>query len=316
MDNKGLIFIPDISGFTRFINETEIEHSRFIIEELLELLISSNEIGLEISEIEGDAILFYKYGQPPDLPTLYKQVEKMFCDFHRHLIDYDIRRICQCTACKSAADLTLKVVTHYGEFTDYNVRNFRKLIGKDIIVAHQLLKNDIEHHEYWLVTEGLAQNADLDALPIWVNWNNSFKQTEAGQVGYQYTQLTQLKNEIPPAEPLRLEIPNKVKLITLTKVFDTDINTLLFATVNLNLRGQWQTGVKSTDQVSHILPQVGTKHRCILEKGQLIMYTSSFSYDPDKIVYSETDDKKKAGIYSTFEKLEENKTRLTVEFLS
>ena len=70
MDNKGLLFIPDISGFTRFINETEIEHSRLIIQELLELLINANEMGLEISEIEGDAILFYKNGELPDVSAL------------------------------------------------------------------------------------------------------------------------------------------------------------------------------------------------------------------------------------------------------
>lgn len=67
MENRGLLFIPDISGFTRFVNETEIEHSRLIIQELLETLINTNQIGLEISEIEGDAILFYKYGELPDL---------------------------------------------------------------------------------------------------------------------------------------------------------------------------------------------------------------------------------------------------------
>ena len=55
MENKGLLFIPDISGFTQFVNETEIDHSRLIIQELLEILINANEIGLEISEIEGDA---------------------------------------------------------------------------------------------------------------------------------------------------------------------------------------------------------------------------------------------------------------------
>ena len=58
MENKGLLFIPDISGFTRFVNETEIGHSRLIIQELLEILINANQIGLEVSEIEGDAILF------------------------------------------------------------------------------------------------------------------------------------------------------------------------------------------------------------------------------------------------------------------
>ena len=58
MENKGLLFIPDISGFSRFVSQTEIEHSRLIIQELLETLINANQMGLEVSEVEGDAILF------------------------------------------------------------------------------------------------------------------------------------------------------------------------------------------------------------------------------------------------------------------
>ena len=46
MENRGLLFIPDISGFTRFVTETEIGHSRLIIQELLDILINSNEIAL------------------------------------------------------------------------------------------------------------------------------------------------------------------------------------------------------------------------------------------------------------------------------
>jgi hypothetical protein len=144
MEAKGLLFIPDISGFTQFVNQTDIEHSRLIIQELLEILINANEIGLEISEVEGDAILFYKFGESPRLEDIYRQVEKMFTEFHRHLSMYDLTRFCQCKACRSAVHLSLKVITHYGEFTGYNVRSFNKLIGKDVIVAHQLLKNDID----------------------------------------------------------------------------------------------------------------------------------------------------------------------------
>src|SRR5258707_537881 len=189
MENRGLLFIPDISGFTRFVNETEIDHSRLIIQELLEILINANETGLEISEIEGDAILFYKFGGIPDLGALYKQVEKMFCEFHRYLIAYDRHRFCQCKACVSAVGLTLKVVTHYGEFTGYNVKNFNKLIGKDIIVAHQLLKNDIEQHEYWLLTNSLAQVPPV-GLTKWMQWGSSPKQTETGEMPFHYTQLS------------------------------------------------------------------------------------------------------------------------------
>ena len=66
MDNKGLLFIPDISGFTNFVANAEIEHSRHIIQELLEVLIESNKLGLEISEVEGDAILFTNSGIYPN----------------------------------------------------------------------------------------------------------------------------------------------------------------------------------------------------------------------------------------------------------
>ena len=123
MNNKGLLFIPDISGFTRFVNETDIEHSRLIIQELLELLINSNQIGLELSEIEGDAILFYRFGQSPGIKELYAQVEKMFTDFHRQVIAYDKLKYCQCRACTSAVNLSLKVISHYGEFTGYTIKD-------------------------------------------------------------------------------------------------------------------------------------------------------------------------------------------------
>src|SRR6266487_1836574 len=112
MNNSGLLFIPDISGFTKFINETEIEHSRYIIEELLENIINSNQIGLNISEIEGDAVLFYHFGETPSLEEIYRQVESMFCNFQKQIKNYESRRVCICKACTAAVDLSLKVITH------------------------------------------------------------------------------------------------------------------------------------------------------------------------------------------------------------
>src|SRR4029079_18447730 len=99
MDNNGLLFIPDISGFSKFVNETEIEHSRYIIGELLENIVNSNQIGLTISEIEGDAVLFYRFGKPPSLEEIYRQVENMFCNFQKYLRKFETCRACQCSAC-------------------------------------------------------------------------------------------------------------------------------------------------------------------------------------------------------------------------
>lgn len=313
MENKGLLFIPDISGFTRFVNQTDIEHSSIIIQELLEVLINSNETGLTVSEIEGDAILFYKFGECPPLETVYRQVQKMFCDFHKRLSIYDTHRFCQCDACNTAKDLTLKVITHYGEFTGYTVKNFSKLIGKDVIVAHQLLKNDIEQHEYWLVTDSVLQNETAPGLAAWMTWARSQKETENGSILFHYTHLGELKNEIEPEPPVQLEIEKKVKVLSLTKEYDAEIIHLFHASGDFRYRSQWQEGVKEVQEVSHFLPRVGMRYKRIGDKDHAYFYASSYSFTPDHIEFSETDEKKKSATHFTLEKISENRTKLTVD---
>ena len=314
MGNRGLLFIPDISGFTKFVHQTEVEHSRLIIQELLEVLINSNTIGLEISEIEGDAILFYKYGPPPSWEELYKQVENMFCSFHRNLTYYDHRKYCQCKACMSAAELTLKVITHYGEFTDYSVKSFHKLIGKDLIVAHQLLKNDIDQHEYWLVTGNLLMGKTPNGPVDWMNWNASAKKTESGDISFHYALLSQLKNQIPPDILPDPDISSKRKMLSFTQVYETDIITLFHATGDFNYRSQWQEGVDRVEEVNHFLPRVGMRCRCIFEGGQTITFAASYSYTEDRIEFCEVEEGKGNATYFTLEKLEPKKTRLTIDY--
>jgi len=314
MENRGLLFIPDISGFTRFVNEVEISHSQFIIQQLLEELIKANDSGLEISEIEGDAILFYKYGEPGDLASLYQQVAKMFRAFHQYLVAYDNRKICQCKACISAVHLSLKVISHYGEFTSLNVRQFNKLIGKDVIIAHQLLKNDIEQHEYWLVTKDLLQNKQPAELAQWMHWDSSIKQTEGGEIGFHYTQLGPLKKEIT-APSAQIELFDKVKMLSVSRDYAIDIKTLCYTVVHFEFRHLWYAGIKAIDEVEHFLPGIGSRHRHVLDNGkEEMMYISSFVYDPEgKTIFSETDEKKKSSVYFIAEKTGEHSSRLTIE---
>lgn len=81
MESEALIFIPDISGYTKFITETEAKHSKHIIVELLEVIISANNLGMQISEIEGDAVLYYRKGDPPKIDELILQAKKCFWHF-------------------------------------------------------------------------------------------------------------------------------------------------------------------------------------------------------------------------------------------
>ncbi len=311
---QGLVFIPDISGFTRFVNETEINHSRVIIQELLELLINANKIGLEVSEIEGDAILFYRYGDIPDVQELYQQVENMFREFHSYLAGYDTHRFCQCKACMSAVHLSLKVITHYGEFTEYNVKNFNKLIGKDIIVAHQLLKNDIEQHEYWLLTQNLTTGKHLVPLTNWMQWNHSIKKVDDGEIAFHYTQLSELREELPPIPQLHLEIEDKLKVASVSREYRTDIIKLFHATGDFNYRHRWQEGVRQVEEVSHFLPRVGMKCRKIMDNGNAVIYSSSYSFHPDRITFSETDEDRMNAMNFLIENTGAGKVRLTIDY--
>ncbi len=67
------ICIPDISGFTRFMSETNFDLGSKVIPSLLNKIVYSNELGLKISEIEGDAVLFYRTGDLPSLVALLDQ---------------------------------------------------------------------------------------------------------------------------------------------------------------------------------------------------------------------------------------------------
>ena len=78
--DQTLIFIPDISGFTDFVNSTAIEHSRHIITELLEIIINSDILEMNVSEIEGDAILFYSFEHLPSPAAIISQAKKnVYC---------------------------------------------------------------------------------------------------------------------------------------------------------------------------------------------------------------------------------------------
>lgn len=151
--NPALIIIPDISGFTQFIGENQLLHAQQIIAELLEGILDADELGLNVSEIEGDAILFYKFNCELNIKVIIDQCKNMFLNFHAHLHSMNQEHNCDCNACESLQHLSLKFIIHAGKLGSVMIRDFCKLFGLDLIIAHRLLKNDITHHEYVLFTD-------------------------------------------------------------------------------------------------------------------------------------------------------------------
>lgn len=156
MQDKVLLFLPDISGFTKFVNETEIEHGQQIIASLLEEIISSNYLNFNLSEIEGDSVLFYKNDIKPVAEELIELSLHIFNKFHQRRKEIAGATKCNCNACGSIKKLSLKFLIHFGDVKVIKIHNFNKLYGIDVIVIHKLLKNNISESAYILFSNASA----------------------------------------------------------------------------------------------------------------------------------------------------------------
>ena len=189
-----LICIPDISGFTQFMSDTDIGLSAKVISTLLNKVIYANEIGLKLSEIEGDAVLFFRHGELPTLKELVDQCKNFYFEFYEQLNllhkkneDHDdqknIRKM-----------LGLKIVLHYGkEVGSVPIGKNIKLMGEDIITAHRLLKNKVKLDEYILISDDLLSHYDASEIREFLAWDELKKHTvnyeHIGKISYHFINL-------------------------------------------------------------------------------------------------------------------------------
>lgn len=315
-----LLFIPDISGFTQFVNDTEITHSRHIIEELLEVLIDANEIGLAVSEIEGDAILFYRNGQAPTAAELLAQVQRMYVNFHHHLKKYASYRICQCGACTTAHDLRIKFIVHYGEIGTSRVREHSKLFGKDLIVAHRLMKNEVPHREYVLLTHQL-----VDACSNWVAvkqaaWANP-EEAEAtydfGPIHYCYITLDPLKDHVPEPTIEDYRQPGVTKqILEHETVLEAPIELVFNVLSDLSIRHEWMVGVKDSAELNSKITRNGSTHRCVMKgtENDPFIVSHSFEVGHDFVTFTDTDHRNGIDAVFTLRRIGNRVTRMKVVY--
>ena len=152
-----LLCIPDISGFTKFMGSTNFEMSSKVIPSLLNKIVYSNEIGMKISEIEGDAVLFYRHGELPPFEKLMEQCHYIYTEFYKQMKILE-KEHSNDGGEKIPEILGLKIVLHHGEeIGSVPVGSRIKLMGEDVIIAHRLLKNNIESDEYILISQALME---------------------------------------------------------------------------------------------------------------------------------------------------------------
>ena len=190
-----LICLPDISGFTEFMSDTDIGLSAKVISTLLNKVIYANEIGLKLSEIEGDAVLFFRPGDLPSLEELINQCKNFYLEFYNQLDllykknkdDDDGKNIHKM--------LGLKIILHYGkEVGSVPIGKNIKLMGEDIITAHRLLKNKVKLNEYILISEHLLSQYSATDIKKHLSWGKLYKHNTSyehiGKISYSYIDLS------------------------------------------------------------------------------------------------------------------------------
>jgi len=308
---QALLFMPDISGFTQFVSETEVLHSQHIVQELLEILIDSNHLNLQISEIEGDAIFFYRPGDKPNLKSLLQQVEKMFTRFHAHLKLYEHQRICPCGACKNAVDLSLKVIVHFGDVTGISIKDHKKLFGKDVILLHRLLKNNLNRKEYVLFTESLVDDLEPHPLPTWYMPQQASEQYDVGKVRFYFSDLSDLHKTVRVDLPVYNSSSKTYVAFAEEEVIAAPMEKIFETLLTMQQRQKSAGSEKQNDA----LLKIGEQHPCLITRNNNINVTESVKMEPENIEMVEMNKNGIAGYRYILRKISPGETNLSIQML-
>jgi uncharacterized protein YndB with AHSA1/START domain len=163
----GTLVLADLSGFTAFLAQTELEHAHDILAELLHLVIDQLRPNLTLAEVEGDCVFAYApagaFSQGEGLLELIEQTYSLFIGrveaIGRHTT-------CSCSACSAIPILDLKFIVHQGEYILQTVTGAGKPLGSEVNLAHRLLKNHVGQSTGWrayvLLTEPAVRALRID----------------------------------------------------------------------------------------------------------------------------------------------------------
>jgi hypothetical protein len=153
MDEKtqeGYLVLADISGYTSFLTQAELDHAGEIITELLELITDRFESLLTISKLEGDAVFAYLPANRISRgETVVDLLESTYVAFRNRIQSSKRLTTCTCRGCKAMPTLDLKFIVHHGQFAFQEIAGHRDLVGNDVIVVHRLLKNRVSDVTGW-----------------------------------------------------------------------------------------------------------------------------------------------------------------------
>jgi Protein of unknown function (DUF2652)/Polyketide cyclase / dehydrase and lipid transport len=162
--------IADISGYTGYLADVELDHAQDILADLIGAVVTALRPNFRLAKLEGDAAFTYATTDRIDGSMLLDTIERCYFGFRRRRRDVRQATSCPCNACTRIPDLDLKFVIHHGQAILQKVAGRQELLGSDVIVVHRLLKNDVveklDIDAYALFTQACIDVSDVDPAAL------------------------------------------------------------------------------------------------------------------------------------------------------
>ena len=146
----GYLVLADISGYTSYVAQTEIEHADMALSYLLETIVEKIGGLLVIGQLEGDAVFAYaEEGKLKEGKSLLELIDQTYLAFREKALALYAGATCPCKACRALPTLDLKFMVHHGEFLLQRVAGITHLLGTDVNLIHRLAKNRVTESTGW-----------------------------------------------------------------------------------------------------------------------------------------------------------------------
>jgi uncharacterized protein YndB with AHSA1/START domain len=162
--------IADISGYTGYLADVELDHAQDILADLIGAVVSALRPNFRLAKLEGDAAFTFMSAERIDGSMLLDTIERCYFGFRRRRRDVRQATSCECNACARIPDLDLKFVVHHGAAIHQKVAGREELLGTDVIIVHRLLKNEVVEKlgigAYALISQACIDASDVDPAAL------------------------------------------------------------------------------------------------------------------------------------------------------
>jgi uncharacterized protein DUF2652/polyketide cyclase/dehydrase/lipid transport protein len=275
----GYLLIADITGYTRFLTGSELDHARGILEQLFSALLDKLKSPFVLSNIQGDAILAHaRAAHVADGGHVLDIVESLYCGFAESLEHMLANTTCTCAACRNISNLDLKLVVHHGEYIEQDIAGRKELSGPEVILVHRLMKNKITAatgiRAYAAFTEAAASASGLKEF-----FAGAIRHTETtdefGDVALRVADMRPVWEARKVQERLAVEDTDPRAFDDVETDLPVSADRAWHYLTDPNLRGAWVKNVTKFTRMSTAQGRVkvGTVDHCAHGDGSTVVFS-------------------------------------------